>query len=378
MRRRRADFTDAELANVTVPTLSSSATTTSPGRASRWPRSCPTRGVDAAATSTTSPRPSRSASSTPRSSSSTPSRPERRHARLARRCCSRGASSPSRPRRSTAWAPTRPTRPRCGGLRGQGPTCGPPADRPHRVRRAARGWAADVPPAAARLATTCWPGPLTLLVPRAAHVLDIVTGGRDTVGLRVPAHPLTLDLLAPLRRRRRRAVGQPLRAGVADHGRARPRATSARSVDVILDGGPCPIGVESTIVDCTVSRRRCCAPAGSRRADRRAARRRARRLVRAEPGTGDARRPLRAALPRGAGLVGRRRRRRSQRRSTVGSTSSTARADLAAYAQSLYAALRDADDRGLDVLVAVLPPPTGLGHAIRDRLAKAAAGSGAT
>ncbi|MFZ2441446.1 MAG: L-threonylcarbamoyladenylate synthase, partial [Ilumatobacteraceae bacterium] len=76
---------------------------------------------------------------------------------------------------------------------------GRPADHPLIVHVAAAEqlpeWAATVPPAAALLADACWPGPLTLLVPKAAHVLRVVTGGRDTVGVRVPAHPITTELL---------------------------------------------------------------------------------------------------------------------------------------------------------------------------------------
>jgi L-threonylcarbamoyladenylate synthase len=73
---------------------------------------------------------------------------------------------------------------------------GRPVDHPLIVHIASAAqlpeWAATIPPAAAVLADACWPGPLTLLVPRAASVIDEVTGGRDTVGLRVPAHALTL------------------------------------------------------------------------------------------------------------------------------------------------------------------------------------------
>ncbi|MGZ4793328.1 MAG: L-threonylcarbamoyladenylate synthase, partial [Ilumatobacteraceae bacterium] len=112
-------------------------------------------------------------------------------------------------------------------------------------------WAATIPPAAALLADECWPGPLTLLVPRATHVLDVVTGGRSTVGVRVPAHPLTLELLAKF--------GGGLAAPSANRfGRVSPttaehvRADLGDDVVFVLDGGPCPIGVESTIVDCTV------------------------------------------------------------------------------------------------------------------------------
>ncbi len=103
-----------------------------------------------------------------------------------------------------------------------------------------------------RLAGTCWPGPLTMLVPRGPLVSDAVTGGRPTVGLRVPAHPMTLELLSTLQ--------TGLAAPSANRfGRVSP-TTAAHVVDdladfldpatdAVLDGGPCPVGVESTIVD---------------------------------------------------------------------------------------------------------------------------------
>ena len=256
---------------------------------------------------------------------------------------------------------------------------GRPADHPLIVHLASaselEAWAADVPPSAARLAATCWPGPLTVLVPRAAHVLDIVTGGRDTVGLRVPAHPLTLDLLA--------RFGGGLAAPSANRfGRVSPttaehvRRDLGSSVDVILDGGPCPIGVESTIVDCTVSPAQVLRPGGI--PDEQIA-------ALLDGALDDSSGPSRAPGMLAAHYAPRC---RVVLASSVAEASAVAAsldgrvdvldgtADLAAYAHSLYASLRDADDRGLDVLVAVLPPPAGLGHAIRDRLEKAAAGSG--
>ena len=78
-------------------------------------------------------------------------------------------------------------------------TKGRPADHPLIVHLAAAEqlpeWAATIPAAAAVLADSCWPGPLTLLVPKAPQVLPVVTGGRDTVGIRVPAHPMATELL---------------------------------------------------------------------------------------------------------------------------------------------------------------------------------------
>ena len=132
---------------------------------------------------------------------------------------------------------------------------GRPADHPLIVHVASAAavprWAAAVPPAAAALAEACWPGPLTLLLPRRADVDATVAGGRDTIGLRVPAHPLALQLLE--------AFDGGIAAPSANHfGRVSPttaahvRADLGDEVDLILDGGPCTIGVESTIVDVTV------------------------------------------------------------------------------------------------------------------------------
>ncbi len=111
-------------------------------------------------------------------------------------------------------------------------------------------WAARVPEAARVLAASCWPGPLTVIVPRAARVPDAVTGGLATVGLRVPDQPLALELL--------RAFGGGVAAPSANRfGRVSPttaadvRADLGADVDLVLDGGPCRVGVESTIVDCS-------------------------------------------------------------------------------------------------------------------------------
>ena len=111
-------------------------------------------------------------------------------------------------------------------------------------------WAGDVSSEARALAAAFWPGPLTLVVPRAAGVLDEVTGGADTVGLRVPDQPVALELLA--------AFGDGLAAPSANRfGRVSPttagdvRADLGDDVALVLDGGTCRVGVESTIVDCS-------------------------------------------------------------------------------------------------------------------------------
>jgi L-threonylcarbamoyladenylate synthase len=112
-------------------------------------------------------------------------------------------------------------------------------------------WARSVPAGARALAEAFWPGPLTLIVPRAAHVDDAVTGGQDNVGLRVPSHPVAQALLAAFAARGGHGIAAP---SANRFGRISP--TTARhvaddlggAVDTILDGGRCEVGIESTIV----------------------------------------------------------------------------------------------------------------------------------
>lgn len=110
-------------------------------------------------------------------------------------------------------------------------------------------WARDVPPAARRLAERFWPGPLTLVLPRADGVPDAVTGGQESVGLRVPSHPVARALLTEF--------GDGIAAPSANrYGHVSPtRAAHVReefgdSLPLVLDGGDCEVGLESTIVAC--------------------------------------------------------------------------------------------------------------------------------
>ncbi len=114
---------------------------------------------------------------------------------------------------------------------------------------AARRWATAFPDSAARLAEAFWPGPLTLVLPKSDHVLAEVTGGQATVALRAPAHPVARALLA--------AFGRGIAAPSANrYGRISPtRADDVREelgdrVAMVLDGGDCEVGLESTIVAC--------------------------------------------------------------------------------------------------------------------------------
>ncbi|HET9734448.1 MAG TPA: L-threonylcarbamoyladenylate synthase [Burkholderiales bacterium] len=127
-----------------------------------------------------------------------------------------------------------------------------PADHPVIVHfasaQAAFEWARDIPPAARRLGERFWPGPLTMILKRSSRAGDFVTGGQDTVGLRVPAHATAHDMLA--------AFGGGVAAPSANRfGQVSPttaahvREDLGADVDLVLDGGPSEVGIESTIVD---------------------------------------------------------------------------------------------------------------------------------
>jgi L-threonylcarbamoyladenylate synthase len=138
---------------------------------------------------------------------------------------------------------------------------GRPADHPIIVHVASMeglgDWADDVPGYAISLARDFWPGPMTLIMNRSELAGDFVTGGQDTVGVRVPDHPVALGLLEAFTRAGGKGVGAP---SANRFGNVSP--TTAQDVadelseylgaaDQILDGGPCEVGVESTIIDCT-------------------------------------------------------------------------------------------------------------------------------
>jgi L-threonylcarbamoyladenylate synthase len=135
---------------------------------------------------------------------------------------------------------------------------GRPAEHPVIVhvasKQIAMRWARAFPAFAGALADAFWPGPLTLILPRAEGVIDQVTGGQDSVGLRVPAHPVARSLLAAFA-----ALGGEGIAAPSANRFGRISATTAQhvaddfdgEVALILDGGRCAHGLESTIVDCT-------------------------------------------------------------------------------------------------------------------------------
>ena len=142
---------------------------------------------------------------------------------------------------------------------------GRPQDNPLILHIPEAGWleqyCRDVPEAAYRLAERFWPGPLTMILPRREIVPDAVTCGLDTVGARCPDHPVTLEII--------RAAGVPV-AAPSGNLSGRPSPTCAAHmledmdgrIDAIVDGGPCGVGVESTIIDLTAPVPRLLRPGG--------------------------------------------------------------------------------------------------------------------
>ncbi|MEO8204383.1 MAG: L-threonylcarbamoyladenylate synthase [Betaproteobacteria bacterium] len=245
-------------------------------------------------------------------------------------------------------------------------------------------WAREVPAAAHNLAARFWPGPLTLVLKRAANVGDFVTGGQDTVGLRVPAHPLARELLD--------AFGGGLAAPSANRfGRVSPttaqhvRDDLGGDVDAVLDGGACGVGLESTIIDLSRERPVLLRPGGITAAQV--------EEVLGEPvGTPD------AQAPRVSGSLMAHYAPRTPARLVAGQSLDAEIArlgneaavlafgipdervdfwlgmpkDPAAYAQKLYAALRELDTTGARMLLIELPPDLPEWQAVLDRLRRAA------
>ena len=138
---------------------------------------------------------------------------------------------------------------------------GRPADHPLIVHISSinqvEKWASEIPDYAIALARNFWPGPMTLIFKRSAIAQDFITGGQETVGLRIPSDPIALALIAELERIADSAIAAP---SANRFGQVSPTTAQAVSSelseyltedDLILDGGACSVGVESTIIDCT-------------------------------------------------------------------------------------------------------------------------------
>jgi L-threonylcarbamoyladenylate synthase len=229
---------------------------------------------------------------------------------------------------------------------------------------------------AERLAAAFWPGPLTLVLPLRAEagIAPLVTAGLATVAVRVPAHPLARELIAAFGGPGRRALGEPLGQAQPDAGRGRPGGLGGR-IEAVLDGGACPVGLESTIVGLAgapVLLRPGGLPLEALEACLGAA------LRRPEPGgqplspgqlpshyAPDAALRLNATEPRPGELFlgfGAR----------AGDLNLSPSGDLTEAAANLFHHLRALDARGGRIAVASVPDH-GLGRAINDRLARASA-----
>jgi L-threonylcarbamoyladenylate synthase len=274
---------------------------------------------------------------------------------------------------------------------------GRPADHPLIVHVASMDglgdWADDVPAYAIALARDYWPGPMTLVVKRSSLAADFVTGGQDTVGVRVPNHPVALSLLEAFVKAGGKGVAAP---SANRFGSVSP--TTAKAVsdelsdylvasDLILDGGPCDVGVESTIIDCTANVPKILRP-GAITAQMVAESTGLEVVGQSPDGAGVQESLIRVSgsleahyAPAATVVLD---------QSPVAGQGFIAMADVLAsdgvvrlaapktheeFARVLYSALRAADEQGLTTVVVAQPTGDGIAVAIRDRLKRAAFGS---
>jgi len=275
---------------------------------------------------------------------------------------------------------------------------GRPADHPliaHlQSARVLEAWGRNIPEYAYVLADALWPGPLTLVVSRTERAADFITGGQDSVALRVSAHPFMQKVqreLARLADDEAIAIAAP---SANRFGRVSP--TTAAHVlaelqdytsedDVVLDGGPCIVGVESTIIDCTGDHPRLLRPGmvtaeqvealtglsctrdstvrASGTLDSHYSPMAAVELLSADELVGRVFEPGQARI----GLLA-----LSEIPTPPGIVRLSAPSTIEQFGQILYAALREADALRLSSVIVVAPPRTGLGEAIHDRLSRAA------
>jgi len=249
-------------------------------------------------------------------------------------------------------------------------------------------WARDVPEYAISLARDYWPGPMTLVLRSSELAADFVTGGQDSVGVRVPNHPVALRLLEAFAR----AGGKGIAAPSANRfGHVSP--TTAKAVcdelgtylaegDLILDGGTCDVGVESTIIDCTGELPRILRPGAVTE-----------EMIHESTGLNVLLELLQnGSTPRvsgslekhyspaarvfldqppinGQGFIA-----LSSYETPAGVTRLAAPKNIDEFARDLYTALRKADELGLQEVVVEQPLGNGIAVAIRDRLLRASKG----
>ena len=267
---------------------------------------------------------------------------------------------------------------------------GRPADHPlivHVASMDALGdWADDVPEYAILLARDFWPGPMTLIMKRSSLAGDFVTGGQQTVGVRVPDHPFALGLLEAFARAGGKGIAAPSANRFGNVSPTTVQAVAAElseylaAADQIFDGGPCEVGVESTIIDCTGNAPRILRP-GAITQEMILQSTGLNRIecvehseIRVSGSLDSHYAPVATVvldqLPvAGQGFI-----------AMAGLATPDGVVRLAApqshdeFARVLYAALRAADEQGLKVVVVAQPMGDGIAVAIRDRLMRAAGG----
>jgi L-threonylcarbamoyladenylate synthase len=247
-------------------------------------------------------------------------------------------------------------------------------------------WASDVPEYAIALARNFWPGPMTLVLKRSELAGDFVTGGQETVGVRVPDHVVALALLEAFEKAGGKGVAAP---SANRFGYVSPTTAAAvveeladylSKEDLVLDGGACAVGVESTIIDCTGLLPRVLRPGAISTAmieevtglnalsvDGADAIRVSGSL---ENHYAPAAKVLLCEIPiAGQGFIA-----HKNIQTPPGVIRLASPSDDEEFAQILYSALREADAQGLLEVAVVQPIGIGIGVAIRDRLARAANG----
>ena len=267
---------------------------------------------------------------------------------------------------------------------------GRPADHPLIVHIASMDsigdWAIDIPEYAIKLARDYWPGPMTLILKRSELAQDFITGNQNTVGLRVPAQPIALALLKEFTKLGGKGIAAP---SANRFGAVSPTTAAAVmdelipflniDVDRILDGGPCLVGVESTIIDCTKSAPQILRPGAITK-----------EMIEETAGLAvvsegkteirvsgaldshyspKAQVVINAMAESGEGFIA-----LATLTTPDGAIRLAAPNTVEQYARDLYAALREGDARELTKIAVILPQGDGLAEAIRDRITKAAHG----
>ena len=246
-------------------------------------------------------------------------------------------------------------------------------------------WATDVSGYAMALANKYWPGPMTLIFKRSESAKDFVTGGQNTVGLRIPNHALALELLQECKKIGVRAIAAP---SANRFGHVSPTTAAAvqeeigaylSPQDLILDGGPAQVGLESTIIDCTGDAPKILRPGAITQ-------------IMIEEATGlkvsenndsqirvsgslekhyapNAKVILDVQATKGQGFIA-----PVDVATPPGAIRLASPANTDEYARTLYSALRDGDAQGLTTIAIIQPSGDGLAIAIQDRLMRASKG----